>query len=287
MKAIDISCSSQASSTTICLTMDEPSSSSSILLSRSPAIDRHNPIIRDSRRSPIIPPSTYPPPRVPTKSHSNRNHPKKKKSNIINSINNQKNAKKKAVDDEDDIDDDIINVKISTNVRRNNWSFTKPGGDHFISPPGSTRYLLSEKVLFDDLSDFDPARNMFPPENPKPENVKTNESCDVAKSTSSVGSEDQVVVLRVSLHCRGCERKMRKHISRMEGVTSFNIDFAAKKVTVTGKITPLEVLSSISKVKNAQLWPPTISSSLSPELIPMTSCNSEFKGHDEYKAAGA
>lgn len=66
--------------------------------------------------------------------------------------------------------------------------------------------------------------------------------------------------MRVSLHCRGCERKMRKHISRMEGVRSFNIDFAAKKVTVSGKVTPLEVLSSISKVKNAQLWPPTIAS---------------------------
>lgn len=27
----------------------------------------------------------------------------------------------------------------------------------------------------------------------------------------------QVVVLRVSLHCKGCEGKVRKHISRMEG----------------------------------------------------------------------
>ena len=42
------------------------------------------------------------------------------------------------------------------------------------------------------------------------------------------------------------------------GVTSFNIDFAAKKVTVTGDVTPLTVLASISKVKNAQVWPETI-----------------------------
>ena len=28
----------------------------------------------------------------------------------------------------------------------------------------------------------------------------------------------QVVVLRVSLHCRGCEGKLRKHISRMAGM---------------------------------------------------------------------
>ncbi|GFP83704.1 copper transport protein atx1 [Phtheirospermum japonicum] len=263
--------------------MDQPSSSSSILLSRSPAIDRHNPIIRDSRRS-IIPPSTRSPPRVPVKPHTKNHH--KKKSNNNNNINNQKNANKKAAATADD--DEIIKVKISTAVRRNSWSCTKPAGD-FISPPGSTRYLLSEKVLFNNFSDSDPARKIFPPENPKPEAVKTNGSHDIAKPISSAGSQNQVVVLRVSLHCRGCERKMRKHISRMEGVTSFNIDFAAKKVTVTGNITPLEVLSSISKVKNAQLWPPTISSSssTSPGLNPTTtSSNSEFKSH-EYKGAGA
>jgi len=28
----------------------------------------------------------------------------------------------------------------------------------------------------------------------------------------------------------------------------------AKKVTVIGDVTPLEVLASVSKVKNAQLW---------------------------------
>lgn len=43
------------------------------------------------------------------------------------------------------------------------------------------------------------------------------------------------------------------------GVTSFNIDFAAKKVTVVGDVTPLSVLASISKVKNAQIWPTSAS----------------------------
>ena len=44
------------------------------------------------------------------------------------------------------------------------------------------------------------------------------------------------------------------------GVTSYNIDFAAKKVTVVGDVTPLSVLASISKVKNAQFWPASASS---------------------------
>lgn len=44
----------------------------------------------------------------------------------------------------------------------------------------------------------------------------------------------------------------------MQGVTSFDIDFAAKKLTVVGNVTPLAVLASVSKVKNAQLltFPP-------------------------------
>lgn len=77
-------------------------------------------------------------------------------------------------------------------------------------------------------------------------------------------SSDQVVVLEVSLHCRGCERKMKKHISKIEGVTSFKIEFAAKKVTVVGDVTPLAVLTSVLKVKNAKLLTPVTISSSSP-----------------------
>ncbi|KAJ0958388.1 putative heavy metal-associated domain, HMA, heavy metal-associated domain superfamily [Helianthus annuus] len=77
-------------------------------------------------------------------------------------------------------------------------------------------------------------------------------------------SSSQVVVLEVALHCRGCERKMKKHISKIEGVTSFKIEFAAKKVTVVGDVTPLAVLTSVLKVKNAKLLAPaTISSAQS------------------------
>ncbi|KAI3474471.1 hypothetical protein Pfo_029332 [Paulownia fortunei] len=291
MKGIDIFCASQAA-TAICLSMEEASSSSpsfpssTILLgSSSPAIDRYNPIIRDSRRNAIpLPPSTTSQPPVIPKPH--KNHRKKKNLKLPPKENGDQ-AKKN--DSSTTIKPDDEKIKISnqnttnngsasttTAIVRKSWSCTKPGD--FISPPGSTRYLLSEKVFFNALPNFDPALKLFPAETSKSEAVKTNGSCD-AKPASPSGSQDQVVVLRVSLHCRGCERKMRKHISRMEGVTSFNIDFAAKKVTVTGNIPPLEVLSSISKVKNAQLWPPTISSSTPPAV------NSEFK--NEYKGAGA
>ncbi|WOL13927.1 protein SODIUM POTASSIUM ROOT DEFECTIVE 1-like isoform X2 [Canna indica] len=65
----------------------------------------------------------------------------------------------------------------------------------------------------------------------------------------------QVVVMRVSLHCKGCAGKVRKHISKMEGVTSFSIDLESKRVTVMGHVSPAGVLESISKVKRAEFWP--------------------------------
>ncbi|KAK8452773.1 hypothetical protein SEVIR_5G168600v4 [Setaria viridis] len=84
------------------------------------------------------------------------------------------------------------------------------------------------------------------------------------RSCSTRTGQHQVVVLRVSLHCKGCAGKVKKHISKMEGVTSFDIDIATKKVTVVGDVTPLGVLNSISKVKSAQFWPDALSSLSTP-----------------------
>lgn len=81
--------------------------------------------------------------------------------------------------------------------------------------------------------------------------------------STRTGQKHQVVVLRVSLHCKGCAGKVKKHISKMEGVSSFDIDIATKKVTVVGDVTPLGVLNSISKVKSAQFWPGSLYSTLS------------------------
>lgn len=64
----------------------------------------------------------------------------------------------------------------------------------------------------------------------------------------------KIVVLRVSMHCNGCARQIQKHISKIEGVTSYEVDLETKMVVVTGDILPFEVLQSISKVKMAELW---------------------------------
>ncbi|KAF8105054.1 hypothetical protein N665_0163s0026 [Sinapis alba] len=114
------------------------------------------------------------------------------------------------------------------------------------SPTASQSSLEDKDVSSPDFKFSPPQPPPPPPPPPSPPPTEKN------------SSSDQVVVLRVSLHCKGCAGKVKKHLSKLKGVTSFNIDFAAKKVTVTGDVTPLTVLASISKVKNAQVWPETI-----------------------------
>ncbi|CAB4282553.1 unnamed protein product [Prunus armeniaca] len=135
-----------------------------------------------------------------------------------------------------------------------------------LNGSSSSRYLLSDSPFVGWLSEAD--RNvsantiLLPPQVPsKPRRLMISNDHSPALRSSSTRSRHQVVVLRVSLHCKGCEGKVRKHLSKMEGVTSFSIDFPTKKVTVIGDVTPLGVLSSVSKVKKAQLWSSPTSSS--------------------------
>ncbi|XP_038991574.1 heavy metal-associated isoprenylated plant protein 45-like [Hibiscus syriacus] len=64
----------------------------------------------------------------------------------------------------------------------------------------------------------------------------------------------KIVELRVSMHCHGCARKVEKHISNLDGVTSYKVDLESKRVVVIGDILPFEVLKSVLKVKSAELW---------------------------------
>ncbi|XP_019157621.1 PREDICTED: protein SODIUM POTASSIUM ROOT DEFECTIVE 2-like [Ipomoea nil] len=270
MKGIDIFCASQAA-TAIRSTMEEitaAASSSAIQLGGGGrAIDRFNPIITDSRRR------TAPVPKPPAPNAGGVGKTKKDKSKSIKSNNKKKNPRKPAAGEESG----------------GAWRCTKPGG--FITPQSSSRYLLNENednkdYFLDVLSDFDPILKLDDPNN----HIKNLQQLSDQSGSSHTplpplpsssplppsGSTDQVVVvLRVSLHCRGCERKMRKHISRMQGVSSFNIDFAAKKVTVVGDVTPLGVLASISKVKNAQLWSPAVAGSSIPAAVSLSNSSSK------------
>ncbi|KAL2342508.1 hypothetical protein Fmac_003793 [Flemingia macrophylla] len=74
------------------------------------------------------------------------------------------------------------------------------------------------------------------------------------KQTLAFQLKPKIVILRVSMHCQGCARKVEKHISKLEGVNSYKVDLETKMVVVSGDILPLEVLESVCKVKNAELW---------------------------------
>ncbi|KAG7600922.1 Heavy metal-associated domain HMA [Arabidopsis thaliana x Arabidopsis arenosa] len=315
-------CASQASTTTLCSTMDQtsqPSSSSSATIRLGGrAIDRHNPIIRDGRR--LTPPPS--PNLNPSSSSSSTYHTPLMTRLGLESSEQKRLAKRKSKKGDSDVGKSPVSCFSSD------------------TPQGSSRYLLSNPVFFDGFVDSDPIpipidepeitkaddlnnfhedrliinaskylstsasflekkqpdffegfldyEPVLSPDNPFSEPTKASPTASLSsledKDVSSPdfkfspppppppsppqssppsppkknSSSDQVVVLRVSLHCKGCAGKVKKHLSKLKGVTSYNIDFAAKKVTVTGDVTPLTVLASISKVKNAQFWPEII-----------------------------
>ncbi|KAL9374012.1 hypothetical protein Peur_033632 [Populus x canadensis] len=273
MKKIDMFCASQAS-TAICMSMDRPSSSSTIQPG-GPTIDRCNPVIRDqkriSRTLPLVPCTSQPPPINPVPYqllHKSQKSTSKNKASDQNSNkksnstkpkpkpNDQKNKKIsfKSADIDDDDKKSAASFNVPKDIVRKSWA--KPGGS-IIASPGSSRNLLGDAAFVDGIPDYDPVSAQLVPVEPNMSTQALSKEESAASRPSSSSSPNQVVVLRVSLHCKGCEGKVRKHLSRMEGVTSFNIDFAAKKVTVVGDVTPLRVLASVSKIKSAQLWTST------------------------------
>ncbi|BBH06537.1 Heavy metal transport/detoxification superfamily protein [Prunus dulcis] len=43
-------------------------------------------------------------------------------------------------------------------------------------------------------------------------------------------------VLRVSVHCEGCKKKINKSLKQMEGVYKTEVDMRQQKLTVTGNV---------------------------------------------------
>ncbi|KAJ1391339.1 Heavy metal-associated domain, HMA [Sesbania bispinosa] len=157
--------------------MDQAScSSSNVIQLGGRTIDRHNPIINDSRRSTS---------RAPCSSSQPPIDPKPYQKTKIKNSSSKPNGQNK-----------INATKVHKQKKK------------------STAEKLTEHVTTVSSCSSDETNPAFKP---------SSSSC-----LKSAGSSDQVVVLKVSLHCKGCEGKVRKHLSRMQGVTSFNIDFAAR-----------------------------------------------------------
>ncbi|KAK6924122.1 Heavy metal-associated domain, HMA [Dillenia turbinata] len=66
----------------------------------------------------------------------------------------------------------------------------------------------------------------------------------------------QTVELKVRMDCDGCELKVKKALSSMDGVKSVDINRKQQKVTVTGYVEASKVLKKAKSTgKKAEIWP--------------------------------
>lgn len=68
----------------------------------------------------------------------------------------------------------------------------------------------------------------------------------------------QTWVLKVSIHCEGCKKKVKKVLQGIEGVYMTTVDSQQHKVTVTGNVEAETLLKKLLRSgKHAELWPET------------------------------
>ncbi|KAH7862292.1 hypothetical protein Vadar_002583 [Vaccinium darrowii] len=65
--------------------------------------------------------------------------------------------------------------------------------------------------------------------------------------------------LKVSIHCEGCKKKVKKILQNIEGVYTTVIDSQQQKVTVTGNVNADTLIKKLVKTgKHAELWPENV-----------------------------
>ncbi|KAL0348680.1 UNVERIFIED_CONTAM: Heavy metal-associated isoprenylated plant protein 35 [Sesamum angustifolium] len=75
-----------------------------------------------------------------------------------------------------------------------------------------------------------------------------------AEEPSQPPLQYQTWVLKVSIHCQGCKRKVKKVLQSIEGVYTTSIDSQQQKVTVTGNIDAQTLIKKLVKTgKHAEL----------------------------------
>ncbi|KAF8387822.1 hypothetical protein HHK36_026483 [Tetracentron sinense] len=66
----------------------------------------------------------------------------------------------------------------------------------------------------------------------------------------------QTRVLKVSIHCEGCKRKVKKVLQSIDGVYTITIDSKQHKVIVTGNVNAETLIKKlVNSGKHAELWP--------------------------------
>ncbi|ONK57406.1 uncharacterized protein A4U43_C09F190 [Asparagus officinalis] len=65
----------------------------------------------------------------------------------------------------------------------------------------------------------------------------------------------ETVVLKVGMSCQGCVGAVKRVLTKMEGVETFDVNIDEQKVTVKGNVTPDAVLQTVSKTgKKTSFW---------------------------------
>lgn len=61
----------------------------------------------------------------------------------------------------------------------------------------------------------------------------------------------------MKMDCEGCERKVRRSVEGMKGVTQVDIDRKASKLTVVGYVEPKKVVARVAHRtgKKVEIWP--------------------------------
>ncbi|GMH02956.1 hypothetical protein Nepgr_004795 [Nepenthes gracilis] len=80
---------------------------------------------------------------------------------------------------------------------------------------------------------------------------------DCSTGSSSKRKQLQTVEIKVKIDCEGCERKIRKAVEGMEGVTQVEVEPKQSKLTVIGYVEPSKVVARLRHRtgKKVELWP--------------------------------
>ncbi|GAA0173293.1 hypothetical protein LIER_26942 [Lithospermum erythrorhizon] len=67
----------------------------------------------------------------------------------------------------------------------------------------------------------------------------------------------QTVEIKVKMDCEGCERKVKRSVEGMKGVTSVDVEPKKHKLTVVGYVEPGKVVARVAHRtgKKVELWP--------------------------------
>ncbi|KAK7303794.1 hypothetical protein RJT34_14711 [Clitoria ternatea] len=79
-------------------------------------------------------------------------------------------------------------------------------------------------------------------------------ACTLCSPTESI--PPQTWFLKVSIHCEGCRRKVKKVLKSIDGVFTATIDPHQQKVTVIGSVSVETLLKKLVRAgKHAEIWP--------------------------------